>query len=301
MISKRYKSYSSASIHLNSLQLKMRDQVARKIVDGDYETETVSCCVCNSTDQVVLSEKDRYGLYHRVVVCPVCGLVYTSPRMIQESYSSFYDNEYRLLYHGKDIPYEDLFDVGCMRGKEIAYFIENNGYDLHQAKVLEVGCGAGGALHFLREHHKCDIYGLDLGSDGIMYGRSKYNLNIEEGSLKNISLPWRPDYIIYSHVFEHILDLNKECEFIKGIIHQSSLIYIEVPSIKNIRDAYNWDFLKYLQNAHTYHFTKQSLENVLHQNKFSSVSSNEFTRSLFRFDGINKKISFRLSKRCPIS
>ena len=57
---------------------------------------------------------------------------------------------------------------------------------------------------------------------------------------------YKADIIIYSHVFEHILDLDKELDAIKSHLKPEGILYIEVPGIKYVHNTYEMNFLKYL-------------------------------------------------------
>ena len=52
----------------------------------------------------------------------------------------------------------------------------------------------------------------------------------------------------------------------------------------NIRNAYYWNFLLYLQNAHVYHFSLQTLTNVLSKNGFIRCHGNEYIRGIFKIN-----------------
>jgi 2-polyprenyl-3-methyl-5-hydroxy-6-metoxy-1,4-benzoquinol methylase len=216
-------------------------------------------------------------------------LVYTNPRMTQEAYARFYDLEYRPLYHGRDHPASDLFAMNYARGRLIADYLipalRGVGRSLNGLRILDVGCGAGGAIAYLRDSHDCIVHGIDFGSEGIAFGSTHAGLSLSVGDLESAHLPWRPDVILYSHVFEHVLDLSRECRLISQTLAPGGLLYIEIPSVKNIRANYEWDFLRLLQNAHTYHFTLRTLTNVLRRHGFTLENGTEYVRSLFRFTG----------------
>lgn len=281
MLAKRYANDGRATLRLNKRQLVLRDQLNEKVSSNLYRFESVPCCVCDSTDAVQLSEKDRYGLYLPVVICRSCGLIYTNPRMNQEAYAAFYDCEYRPLYDGKEHPIQQLYERNIQRGKQISEFIIRSGRNVKGIRVLEVGCGAGGIVAHFRDAYGCEIKGCDFGTEGIKFGVEHHDLDLEEGDLQSIMLKWKPDLIIYSHVYEHILDLQKECRMIRDSLDDKGMVYMEVPSVKNIRNNYKWDFLLLLQNAHTYHFTLTTLSNVMKKNGFRLYKGNKFVKSLF--------------------
>ncbi|KAA5821483.1 class I SAM-dependent methyltransferase [Algibacter amylolyticus] len=285
MLSRRLKNDGVSILRLNELQIEIKKQIDNKVEIGNYHFEYISCPICNSNDKDLIGEKDRYGLFFSTNLCQKCGLVYTSPRMIQESYNSFYNLEYRKLYGGSEEVSPTFFQFQKKFGKRIYTFLSNhNLLSKTPINVLEVGCGAGGILdHFRDEGHF--VKGIDLGEKYINYGISKYNLDLEVGSLKDITLEVKPDLIIYSHVLEHILDLNYELSLLKKHIKPETIVYIEVPGIKEIHKNYNYDILKYFQNAHTFHFTLNSLTNLFNKHGFELIYGNQFVMSAFKFKG----------------
>ena len=282
MVSERFKYDGKPSIRLNDLQIRMKKQIERKIEEGVYSFEEVPCCVCGGRNFELLSQKDRYGLYMAVVICKNCGLIQTNPRMMQEAYEQFYDIEYRKLYVGKEIPTEEFFKGQYQRGKRIyGYLKESLGIDLTNLKVLEVGAGAGGILYYFGEKGN-EIYGCDLDSEYIAFGRDNYNLHLHVGTIDDIHINWIPDIVIYSHVLEHISNLVEELIKLKSIVDENLYIYIELPGVKYLTHSYDMDFLKQLQNAHVYYFTLTTLKNVLRRAGYGFVCGNEIIHSIFK-------------------
>lgn len=64
-------------------------------------------------------------------------------------------------------------------------------------------------------------------------------------------------------------------------------LYIEVPGIKRLSPfgIHNTDFLKQLQNPHTYYFTARSLENLLDKSGFEPIEIDENIQSVFTPSG----------------
>ena len=106
-------------------------------------------------------------------------------------------------------------------------------------------------------------------------------LNISICGIKSIKKEIKFDIIIYSHVFEHILDLKKEIEEIKERLNPNGRLYIEVPGILNLHGNYRSNLNRYLQNAHTYNFSLTTLCNILKINGFKLVSGNEKVEAFF--------------------
>ena len=275
MLSNRFKNDGVAILKLNKLQVQNRDIVSEKVRAKIYALENVRCAVCDKTNFEQIAEKDRYGLEMSVVICKECGLVQTNPRMTQAAYNQFYNNEYRPLYVGSEKATSLFFEQQYEHGRKIFSYLKVNGA-LPKSKnsfILEVGCGAGGILQFFKEKGFKTL-GTDLGESYLAYGRKK-GLDLRAGFLREQNLDAKPDLIIYSHVVEHLLDPNEELAYLKNITHKNSILYIEVPGILNLKKPYKHDFLRYLQNAHTYHFSMNSLKNLLHKNGFEVIKGTE--------------------------
>ncbi|MCB0191142.1 MAG: class I SAM-dependent methyltransferase [Anaerolineae bacterium] len=284
LLSSRYVYDTNPHKLLNKLQLEMKQQVDDKVASGYYAFESVRCCVCGQRDFDLLSEKDRYGLWMSVKICQVCGLIQTNPRMTQAAYDEFYQIEYRKLYQGEDRPTNQIFYDAYLRGRNIYNYLQPwFSRPVNEYFVLEVGCGCGGVLQAFREQG-CQVKGFDPGTEYLDFGRTNYGLDLVAGTLDDLVLHRSPDIIIYSHVFEHILDLHAELRTIKRALAKDGLLFIELPGVKNIENVYEGDFLLLLQNAHTYHFTLLTLTNLLQLHGFYCLAGNEVVFAIFSTD-----------------
>tara|TARA_R110002096_G_scaffold169779_11_gene341603 strand:- start:6459 stop:7508 length:1050 start_codon:yes stop_codon:yes gene_type:complete len=282
MLLKRLKYNNIPELKLNYLQKSMKDIVASKLENSIYQYENVKCPVCEVDNKELIGEKDRYGLSYKTNLCVSCGLIYTSPRMTQLSYNEFYNTEYRKLYVGKETATDSFFYSQRIKGKKIYDYLKRNNLILKEESfILEIGCGAGGILSVFKERgHK--VKGSDLGEEYIEYGKKFHGLDIEIGFLSNIKIDKKPDIIIYSHVLEHILDLKSELTSIKNIISENTIVYIEVPGVKEIHRNFESNILKYFQNAHTYHFSLETLTNLFSIMGFELICGNQFVQSAFK-------------------
>jgi 2-polyprenyl-3-methyl-5-hydroxy-6-metoxy-1,4-benzoquinol methylase len=283
LISSRFMNDSQPLLHLTRLQLASKQQVDEKVASKRYRFQEVPCVICGMMDFAPLSEKDRYGLWCPVVACRNCGLVQTNPRMDEGSYSEFYNKEYRKLYVGDAKPTAEHSDTKVEKGKDIFKFLQNKKLlsDTAGALVLEVGCGAGGILkHFERQGYR--VKGIDIGEEYVSFGRDYFNLDLEAVPLKNLELAEPPDLVIYSHVIEHLLEPDLELEHLARVISNETLVYVEVPGLKRIHKSHRMDFLRYLQNAHTYHFTLVQLRNLFQTHGFELVEGDDYVRAVFR-------------------
>jgi 2-polyprenyl-3-methyl-5-hydroxy-6-metoxy-1,4-benzoquinol methylase len=289
MLSKRYMGDKKPNLPLNNLQITSKKKVEEKLANGKYLLEKTKCLICDSDNFELVSEKDRYGLDVSVVICKDCGLIQLSPRMDEKSYHKFYNDEYRPLYIGKEKPTDVFFEEQLTRGHKIISYIESiANISIKNMFILDIGAGAGGVLRAFQEKEN-KVLGIDIGNEYIEFGKEK-GINLKTGSLKDLTeLEEKPDIIIYAQVVEHLLDPVTEFKELKKILKPGTLVYIEVPGIKNLLNSYHLDFLKYIQNAHVYYFTLNSLTNCMKKAGFTLISGDEEIKSLFKLGEIQEE------------
>ncbi|WP_416305790.1 methyltransferase domain-containing protein [Neptunicella sp. SCSIO 80796] len=285
MLGDRFQDDGQATLTLTQEQLKTRDLVLHKLHSGVYPTETVPC-LCGQHNFDELARKDRYGLPVITVICRDCGQALTNPRMTQAAYESFYQHEYRWLYVGEVKATERFFAAQYSHGQRIYQYVYEQGVKCQN--VLEIGCGAGGILQAF-EDEGINSVGVDLGNEYLDFGKSHgltlFNMSSQQ-LLESHSNSF--DLIILSHVFEHFLDIEKELSAVITLLKSDGVLYIEVPGIKNLRATYECDFLRYLQNAHTYHFSLGTLQNAVVEHGFKMFAGDESVKALFKSNQIKQ-------------
>ena len=284
LLGARYEFDGRPHLSLNALQLEVKAQLEGKLATGAYQFESVPCALCGGSDFTPLAAKDRYGLRLPVVMCEGCALVATNPRMDASSYNAFYDDEYRPLYGGEPEPTADFFGAQYRAGARVhAYVMRFRGLSARDARapaVLEIGCGAGGLLQYFKDRG-CRVLGLDLGEEYLAYGRREYGLDLRPGTLADVPRDFLPDLVIYSHVLEHLLDPLAEMRRLREVLAGDGALYCEVPGLRNLWRFYRMDLLRYLQNAHTFHFTGVTLRWMLEEAGLVAVACDDRVRSIF--------------------
>ena len=254
-------------IKLNESQKKAIKEFNQK----DYEYENVSCIICKSNNYEILAEQDRIGFHNSVVICKVCGLIRTNPRMTEQSYKKFYEIDYRKIYGQTDEPTEQFFERQYKGGKGIYDDIQRAiGKSIENKFIVEIGCASGGNLQYFKEKNN-KVYGVDYTPNYVEFGKKK-GLDIEVGTLKNLEkIKDTPDIVIYNNVLEHILNPIQELKNLRNFLSVDTLLYIEVSTLSSMPISYEENFLYFLTNAHTYHFTDDSLQNVTKKAGFKTV------------------------------
>lgn len=282
LISKRVRHGGAPVRRLNDTQQEQVSLITEKIRTGEYELEETTCAVCDEDDFRSLAEIDRNGLSHSVAACRHCGLVQTTPRLTQDAYDEFYNQEYQLLHKGGEKSPDWLFEAEYDRGAKIYEFIESHiQKPLDECCVLDIGAGVGGTMAYFREKGS-EVVGCDLGEENAQYARETHELDLRTGKAEEIALPTDPDLIILSHIVEHFLDPVESLESIRSLCDSDTLVYIEVPGIRRLMESRLANFQSALQLAHTFYFSEQSLSNVAQKAGFETVASTEYVRSLFQ-------------------
>lgn len=284
-MNERLKYNNTSVLKLSDFQVAARDRILDKIGTGYYGfTETD--CLCGGKKDILLAEKDRYGLPVRTVLCMVCGLIRSNPKMDKYSLARFYSEDYRDLYVGNKYSMDRFFDDEVHEGHRIYDFIcKQKGDILPQGtKVLEVGCGGGGIIKSFMDKG-CDVYGCDYGEHYLSYGREKYGLSLFKGGYETFkSSARKADVIILAHVLEHSFNPIEELRGLKDVANPEGLIYINVPGLYKLHHNYSYDFLRYLQNAHNYHFHADTLSWVLGSSGWEVLYVDEEVNALARND-----------------
>jgi 2-polyprenyl-3-methyl-5-hydroxy-6-metoxy-1,4-benzoquinol methylase len=215
-------------------------------------------CLCNNEHperDIVISEKDRFGLPIPQILCSKCGVIRSGVVFDEESNSSFYEKYYRGVYT-TECPSDVFFQKQTETGTAAINLMKEH-VDFAQIKnVAEIGCGAGGILLPFKNEGK-SVTGYDFDEKYLEYGR-KMGLNLVYGDFYTQTEDNSCDLIIMNHVFEHLLSPLDELRRLLPKLKCNGYIYFEIPGIYCISWCYP-DPLTYFQNAHVYNFYKQQL------------------------------------------
>jgi len=95
---------------LNSVRYSAISELKRHIAKGLYSLIKINCPLCDSRKYFTLFENDRYGIQNHTVICRKCSLLYTNPRLNDESLKSFYDSDlYRAIYSPENFDYTQRY------------------------------------------------------------------------------------------------------------------------------------------------------------------------------------------------
>ncbi len=274
---------------LNEVSQKYKELFLKDLESGKIEIEVVTECQCGSSKLEQLTNIDRFGLPFGSLICQDCGLIITSPRIKEESLPYYYDKYYHPLNYGKEHLENQTALFADGQGKKIFNILKEHLPKREKIKVLEIGSGTGNILSEFKEEAKkesisVEELGTEYNQDCIDLAKSR-EINIIYGNIDTVvKKEEKFDVIILSHVFEHFIDLQKEMNSLKQLMHSETLLYIEVPGVmkSHEKDYYDFSFLGYLVHAHMYNFTKATLVNTVVHYGFKNIYSNEEVESVFK-------------------
>ncbi|WP_292527216.1 class I SAM-dependent methyltransferase [Methanoculleus sp.] len=265
---------------LNATQQQALESFKRKIANNEYSFEDVPC-LCGEGEGILIGTRDRYGLEVHTHLCEHCGVMWTSPRMTEDSLKKFYEDDYRSIYVGEPRAPESFFKEQVNHGERIYNFVKPHTlwWDKKSLKAFDIGCGAGGALIPFKRNGWL-TFGCDLGEEYLNRGKEE-GLVLECGEATSLSRYGPADLVILSHVLEHFSHPIKSLNEISKLLTDDGYLYVEVPGIFKVHSSYG-DFLLFLQNAHLYHFTLSTLSSVMNLAGFKLIGGNEQICALFQ-------------------
>ncbi|MFH0791976.1 MAG: class I SAM-dependent methyltransferase [bacterium] len=256
IISKRYLNNGIPLVKLNDFQQKYLNlflndrRIKYKIL--------YKCPLCESENNILIAEKDRYAIPLETVVCEKCGLVRNYKQLDNDSTNIFYSEYYRKIYE----PFSNLSDKLLSERYETGAKRKIPKYATQDKTVLEIGCGGGWNLvSFHSKGYK--YYGFDFDKNFIELGKKK-GLNLYQGGVKEaIGMGIKCDYLLLDQVLEHTDNPIIFLEGLEDLLNEKAIINIYVPSLNLLWWGYsNYDLLGTLQNAHNFLFDEFTLENI---------------------------------------
>lgn len=153
------------------------------------------------------------------------------------------------------------------------YFIRNR-------RVLDFGCGEASLLvELASEFPTSSFFGFDPGpaAETAKDKTAKLGLNnLLIGDLKLCAAHGPFDFVIVSHVIEHLLDFDF-IDLLDTLLTKEGLLYVEVPNSLEYSRYMRQEFLYYFDRLHVNHFSKQSLARLASDHGFSYLKHLEYT------------------------
>lgn len=217
------------------------------------------CPVCKKDTFTKISDL-KYHLFDdlklsgdmQLAQCNHCKFIYNRTQLLEDDFSAYYHcNEYYLEstspgsggYSNRDTKrYADIYD-------QVSSYLPSK-----DPAILDFGCGKGGMLRWLTQNVTAKLTGVEASQTCRSFVKKDLSIPVHT-SLTGITN--NVDVVILSHVLEHIYSPRRLMKELKGISHDSSIIYIEVP----MAEAYLSPEIKWqeLYFEHINHFSETGL------------------------------------------
>ena len=232
----------------------------RKCLKEQY-AQYISCPVCDSSESVLLFEKDWF----RFVKCKNCSMVYLNPRLNDEATYAFYNSDVNSIYN------ESKFDTvsnSTILDDKINFsnlvLIENRRHANVKGNLLEIGSAKGYFLMRARELGY-SVYGIELNKKNFLLSRNTLGGNIKNVDLFEARFSDNMFDVIYMRdVIEHIPDPKPFLRELHRIARKGCLLFLETHNIEGlihqiVRERHTVIF----GFEHPNHWSPDTLERVL--------------------------------------
>ena len=230
------------------------------------------CPSCLKKQWKIFRDVERDGIKQKFIICSYCLLVKQSPSLTDKKLYEYYKSSYNKKNYNSEISsiFETMKTPAYAR---IKYLEKHKIYFKPNEKVLEIGPGSGSMLSILKEKG-LNVEGIEPDSDASNWIKNKLNitvLNIFFDELENnkskewIENPF--DWIIVTHLLEHIRNPGKFLSEISKFIKPEGKILIEIPNANNpYSDGDEWGHL--FDPGHFFYYTTSNLRKLLLNNSY---------------------------------
>jgi len=250
-------------------------------IPEEVTLENVRCPLgCEKKDIVILEGKD---LLHdlpgkfTVVKCSTCGLMRTNPRPTPETIGFYYPDDYG-PYLGTRVRASVVPKKASMTRKVLRYFVKgvieyntNRLPSMPKGNLLELGCASGLFMHQMAEQG-WHVEGIES-SKKAAQAASQLGYKVYAGSLETAPMPDKlVDLVVGWMVVEHLHDPIGGLKKLRQCTKPDGWLVLSVPNAGSFEFKLFKDKWYALQlPTHFYHYTPQSIEQVLKSSGWSLV------------------------------
>lgn len=217
------------------------------------DTEPVVCCVCGVTGEVV-HRVPPFG----VVRCPVCRLVFVSPRLTADALQRLYDEPAYFddgVYGDRSRPSPAMLLQRTWTRGRLAGIVRRSP---PPGRLLEIGSGYGLFLAAARDAGYA-VRGVELSAAGVRVARAELGLNVFAGQLAGAAAE-PADVICFWDTLEHVPDPLAFLREVRSRLAPGGLVALSVPYVSSLPARVlgaRWWTLK--PEQHIWHFTPRTL------------------------------------------
>lgn len=255
-----------------------------------YEKVEV-CPTCNSRDfksSIIADDHTVSKESFAIMKCCNCNLLVTSPRPKRESIGKYYQSDDYISHKNKANNLTNFlyklarkYTLG-QKHKLLSRLTEGR-------KVLDYGCGAGTLLQHLSSKG-WDATGIEPDEE------TRDTLQSEASIPVYASLTDLPkgkfDIITLWHVLEHVHDLNDTIQLLYSSLKKKGILVVAVPNHdSHDRQHYQQNWAAYDVPRHLYHFTQETLPELMKYHKFKLIETHPMKLDAFYVSLLSEKIA----------
>lgn len=211
------------------------------------------CDLCAGTEFEQIGTRDRHNQPLESVICKSCGLVAHGQIPSDEELARYYATEYRQSYHGEMTPSDRRVMRAWNNGERI--FSQLQPHIEPDMEVFEVGAGIGCTVKVFELNGHASR-GIEPGEGFQNYSQQQLLTNVVRGDLFEQPRDKSHELILLVHVIEHFNSPRKALEYIRGMLSDNGLFYVECPNIAAPFARRS----KMFHYAHIHNFTPSSLK-----------------------------------------
>ncbi|MCB0480900.1 MAG: class I SAM-dependent methyltransferase [Flavobacteriales bacterium] len=269
-----YKDDGYTILSLNSNQRNAVQVLVSKIRSGKYSFEENSCqCGATSThDDLIVTEKDMFGIPNVNLLCGNCGLIRSQKVLKENSLSNYYNIDYKPInYNLQDVGAKEYYESQKSRGKQFYELANKYAKPQKGQHIYDMGCGAGGVMHYFNEAGmKC--FGNDFSKEYLAYGNSQ-GMKLAYGDMQanQDAEEDKFDFFILAHVYEHLVNPYQYLKEIFRKLRIGGILIMEVPGVYAESNLNNGYPLSGCQFAHVVNFYNQDFLTAMFEHFGTSV------------------------------
>lgn len=240
--------------------------------------KTRNCPLCDHISYTSLYTQVFMGHFsHNIVCCNYCGFVFVCNTPPQKHYDTYYREESK--YEG--VRQHETHESTTK--SEILQFLKKN--VRKDARILDIGCSTASLLAYIKDKGYKNVYGIDPAPKCRMVAKQKYNIDIGTFDLNSFHTKKKYDFIIFSQILEHLIDVKGGVEKARSFLDDDGYIFIGVPDAGRFYLDFDEPFGE-ISTEHINFFTEWSLYCLMKD--FTNVMMKSDNRVLF---SLWKKVS----------
>ena len=227
------------------------------------------CPLCKSSKISKNLQTNTFEIY----VCYRCKIAFTNPEPTIPAYEE-------MDFHSKNDPenYDKIttkkdlaFDWGKLIDMQTNMISTNFN---KESAILEIGCGEGILLAELKENFFKNLKGYEPSRTAAVRAQ-KRNIEVVNDYFSTKLEHQKYDLVMMSHVFEHIKNIGDFLQQITNVLKENGSLMLTQTNYKGlIPRLQKEDWYAWVPDQHFWHFTPQSLKNILKENNFKVTQLN---------------------------